>query len=68
MSRASGAGAYSHGIAWPSPSPQLDAASDERRHDRDPGVGGHREASYRSTHAMARTSAGAALRHASEAP
>src|SRR5687768_13080484 len=23
MSRASGAGAYSHGIAWPSPSPQL---------------------------------------------
>src|SRR6478672_2684242 len=28
MSRASGAGAYSHGIAAPSPSPQLDAASD----------------------------------------
>src|SRR5262245_1558013 len=24
MSRASGAGAYSHGMAWPSPSPQLD--------------------------------------------
>ena len=28
MSRASGAGAYSHGIAWPSPRPQLDAAPD----------------------------------------
>src|SRR6478752_9155368 len=26
MSRASGAGAYSHGIAWPSPRPQLDGA------------------------------------------
>src|SRR5690349_3997983 len=25
MSRDSGAGAYSHGMAWPSPSPQLDA-------------------------------------------
>src|SRR4051812_39922550 len=26
MSRDSGAGAYSHGIAWPSPRPQLDGA------------------------------------------
>ena len=29
MSRDSGAGAYSHGIAWPSPRPQLDGALDE---------------------------------------
>src|SRR3954471_23630711 len=31
MSRDSGAGAYSHGIAWPSPSPQLEGAPDPRR-------------------------------------
>ena len=28
MSRASGAGAYSHGIAWPSPIPQLEGEVD----------------------------------------
>ena len=31
MSRASGAGAYSHGIAWPSPRPQLDGEPAGRR-------------------------------------
>ena len=41
MSRASGAGAYSHGIAWPSPSPQLDGARSRCRDDARRGVGGH---------------------------